>query len=160
MRLLKFATLFPLLLLPIIPFVFMAADKISATMPIVATIFVIAIIPFFTFNLFKIGLGTLGDTLVIKKSDKEFAAAKGNNIFYSDTHILIDQVYIPFSHQQLLFETEPVIKEVMPLLRDATYIQSGQMINMMLKRQKPWRIVAMLVFALMFIAILFNDIYR
>jgi len=159
-RLLKFATLLPLLLIPVVLLVFMTADKISSTVPIAAMIFMIAFIPFLTFNAFKIGLGTLGDILVIKKSDKQFAAARSNDIFFSDTHILIDQVYIPFSHQQLLFETEPVIKEVMPLLRDATYIQGGQMMNMMLKRQKPWRIVALFVFAMVFIAILMVDIYK
>lgn len=159
-RLLKFAMLLPLLLITVLPVMFLTKDQVPATVPIVAIIFMMALIPFVTYGLFSIGLGTLGDMLVIKKSARQFAAAKDENIFYSDSHILIDEVYIPFNRQQLLFETEAVVKNIMPLLRNATYVKNGQMINMILKRQKPWRIVAMFVFALVFVALLLGDMYQ
>jgi hypothetical protein len=160
MRLLKFGLLLPLLLVPVIPFMFLNSGEVPVLLPIVASILIIILAPLLTFKLFAIGLGTKGDLLVIKKSAREFAAAKDKNIFYSDTHILIDDVYIPFNRQQLLFDTESVIKEIMPLLRDATYVQGGQMMNMILKRQKPWHIAAMFVFAVVIVAMLLSDMYQ
>ncbi|MCI0505937.1 MAG: hypothetical protein L0Z73_07465 [Gammaproteobacteria bacterium] len=160
MRLLKFGLLLPLLLIPIIPFMFMTSDEAPVVMPLVAAILLASLAPLLTYKLLAVGLGAKGDLLVIKKSAREFASAKGKNIYYSDTHILIDDVYIPFSRQQLLFDTESVIKEIMPLLRDATFVQGGQMMNMILKRQKPWRIAAMFVFALVIGAMLLSDMYQ
>ena len=159
-RILKFATLFPLLLLPVIPFMLVERDSEIAIMPIVLTVLVIALAPILTFKLFSLGIGTLGDVLVIKKSNKEYAAGKGKNIFYSDTHILIGKIYIPFNRQQLLFDTEQVIKEVMPLLRDATYVQSGQMMNMMLKRHKPTSIIMVSLLAVLVVALMLGGVYQ
>ncbi|HEY5601474.1 MAG TPA: hypothetical protein VIM41_00030 [Gammaproteobacteria bacterium] len=160
MRLLKFGLLLPLLLIPVVLFMLLTSDAVPVATPVIASLFIVVLAPFLVRNLFAMGLGTKDDLLVIKKSGKEFAASKGNNIFYSDTHILIDDVYIPFSRQQLLFDTEAVIKEIMPLLRDATFVQGGQMMNMILKRRKPWRIAAMFVFAAIVIALLLSDVYQ
>lgn len=160
LRIIKFATFFPLLLLPVIPFMLIEKDSEIALMPVILTILVIALAPVITRKLLSLGIGTLGDVLIIKKSNKEYAAGKGESIFYSDTHILIDKVYVPFNGQQLFFNTEQVIKEIMPLLRDATYIQSGQMMNMMLKRQKPISLFLMSLIAILVVALILVGAYQ
>jgi hypothetical protein len=160
LRIIKFATFIPLLLLPVIPFMLFEKDSEMALMPIVLTILIIALAPLFTRKLLTLGIGTLGDVLVIKKSGKEYAAGKGESIYYSDTHILIDKVFVPFNGQQMLFNTEQVVKDIMPLLRDATYVQSGQMMNMMLKRQKLTSIFLIFLIVVVVVALILGEAYQ
>ncbi len=157
MRLLKLAMAIPLLPVLFIPLLMANSDKDISLMPLAPLALLVILVPLTLTKLFSLKIGTLGDLLIIKKSDKEYAVGKSENIFYSDTHILIGKVYIPFNRQQLFFETEQVIKEVMPLLRDANYVKSGQMMNMILKRQKPVTIVAMFLLAIIVLLLMFGS---
>jgi len=157
MRLLKFAMAIPLLPVLIIPFLMANSDKDISFTPLAPLALLALLLPIMLTKLFSLRIGTLGELLIIKKSDKEYAAAKSENIFYSDTHILIGKVYIPFNRQQLFFETEQVIKEIMPLLRDANYVKPGQMMNMILKRQKPVNIVAIFFLAIIVLLLIFGS---
>ena len=160
LRIVKFVTVLPILLIPILLLLLVGKVSEHSYAPVILTILVTSLVPLITRKLLSMGVGTLGDVLVVKKSNKEYAAAKGENIFYSDTHILIDQVYIPFNGQQLFFNTEQVIKEIMPLLRDATYVQSGQMMNMILKRQNSTSILFIAFIAIAVIALMMMGIYQ
>ncbi|MGD8567326.1 MAG: hypothetical protein PVJ39_04525 [Gammaproteobacteria bacterium] len=147
-RLLKLAMAAPLLLVAIVPFMFTKIDGMEDILMIVVLVLAMATGPLLTRRIFAMGIGTLGDTLILKKSDNSFAAARGKNIFYSDNNILIGDIYVPFNQQQMLFDTQQVVEKVMPLLREATYVKPGQMINMIIKRQKPATIVVIGAFVL------------
>ena len=159
-RILKFATLAPFLLVFVVPFMFLKFDSTADILPAIVLVFVLGIGPLLIRKLFSMGVGTLGDVLIIKKSDKEFAAGKGPNIFYSDTNILIGNVYIPFNQQQMLFDTQKIVTEIMPLLRDATYIKPGQMLNMIIKRQKPLTIILIAAVVLAMVVLFMAGVYQ
>ncbi|MGD8641900.1 MAG: hypothetical protein PVG89_14795 [Gammaproteobacteria bacterium] len=159
LRILKVAMWGPFLLVPVVPLMFLKVEKTSDLLTIALLIMVMGIGPLITRKLFAMGVGTLDDMLVIKKSSKAYAVGKGPDIFYSDTNILIGDVYIPFNQQQLLFDTQKVVTEVMPLLRDATYIKPGQMMNMIIKRQKPLHLVLITAIVVAAVALIMAGIF-
>jgi hypothetical protein len=159
-RVLKLAMGAPLLLVAVVPFMFAKLDGMEDIFVIVVLVLAMATGPLLTRRIFAMGIGTLGDTLILKKSANTFAAAKGKDIFYSDTNILIGDVYVPFNQQQMLFDTQQVVEKVMPLLREATYVKSGQMMNMIIKRQKPVTIILIGVLVLVGVALTMISVMR
>ncbi len=84
---------------------------------------VIIIALLLAYQLFSKKVGTLGDTLIIKKYNGEYAAGREESIFFSDAQLLIGSIPMSFNWQRQFFNTEQIIKEVMPLLSNATYVQ-------------------------------------
>lgn len=152
----------PLLLIPLSVFLLVQSkptENQDILFPVIMLIALLAFVPFIVYKLMSYKIGTLNDLLVIKKSNRDFAAGKGRNIYYSDTHILIQQTYIPLNRQQMLFETQAIVTEVMPLLRDATFVQKGEMLNMILRRQKPFAIISVsILIAAIVLAILLHEL--
>jgi hypothetical protein len=117
-------------------------------------------VPLLVYKQLSYAVGTLGDLLIIKKTNKDYAAGKGSNIYYSDSHLLINQIYVPFNRLQMLFDTQQIINQVMPLLREATYVNTGQMLNMILRRQKSSYIVLLFVAGIVMVGLLMSGIYK
>lgn len=159
-RMLQAAMLIPLLLIVILPFAFIHAKLPADLLPVFVMLLFIVLLPWIMRKLLAMRVGILGDTLIIKKSPAEFAAGKGANIFYSDYHILIGNIYIPFNRQQLLFDTQKVVTDLMPLLQDATYLEPGQMLNMIVKAQKPVTLILITVAVLVTVVMFMATIYR
>ena len=49
----------------------------------------------------------------------EYAAGREEGIFFSDAQLLIGSIPMSFNWQRQFFNTEQIIKEVMPLLSNA-----------------------------------------
>jgi len=148
-RTLKMLMFAPILFLLIMIFIWTLDDNQSISIvPFILVSFAIISMPIFIFKSLSYRIGTLSNVLIIKKSNHVYTAAKDDNILFSDTHIMIGQLSLLFLRPQPLFNTEQIVKEVMPLLKNATYIHPRKMNSLILKRQKPMviGIVLMLVF--------------
>jgi hypothetical protein len=77
-------------------------------------------------------IGYIGDLLVIKDANGRYSVGKGDRIYYSDNHILIDNIFVQYGRSQV-FDTSSVVQEVIPRLKNATYIKPGIMLNLMIK---------------------------
>jgi hypothetical protein len=130
-------------------------------MSLLLAMLVIIIALSLAYQLFSKKVGTLGDTLIIKKYNGEYAAGRKESIFFSDAQLLIGSIPMSFNWQRQFFNTEQVIKEVMPLLSNATYVQPRQMMSMILKRQHPlFILVAFLFIMLGTVTLMFNGIQQ
>jgi hypothetical protein len=151
LRAFKLAMFMPLLVIPIliVLFLFGADSSIPKNIPVAEltiVLLLLVITPFIVRKTISVEIGVMDELLIIRKG-KEYAVGKGKNIFYSDTYIVIDKLALPLNRQNMIFDTQQVIQKVMPLLREATYVKSGQMIHMLIKRQKPATIAIVVVAA-------------
>ncbi|MBI3187478.1 MAG: hypothetical protein HYZ31_06415 [Gammaproteobacteria bacterium] len=99
-------------------------------------------------------IGYIGDLLIIKNAKGKYSVGKGDRIYYSDNHILIDDVFVQYGKNQLL-DTESVIQQVIPRLKDANYIKPGIMLNMLISKMHVTDIVIAVVPILMLLLIFF-----
>jgi len=90
-------------------------------------------------------IGYMGDTIIIKKNNNNYAAAIAEHIFYSDRLILIDKTYIHFNGQNSPFDYQEVVEHIIPRLKKANYVSSGAMSNMIIKRTSKILIFMVLI---------------
>ena len=100
---------------------------------------------------FSVGIGRLGDVLVLKNNRGKYAAGKREQIVYSDTHVLIDKVFIQLNLQNSIYETQEMISEIGPLLKEARHVSRNEMQRLLLKRQNP-------IVVILFVVIIFGMI--
>lgn len=163
-RAFQFAMFMPLLAIPLVIALFFLGKETALPenmpyMEIGVILLVMVISPVFLKKFLAMEIGVLGDILVIK-SGKDYAVGKGKNIFYSDTYLVIGKQFLPFNMKNMIFDTQQVIQKVMPLLREATYVKTGQMMNMLLKRQKPQTIVMTFIAVTIIVGLLLGNIYK
>jgi hypothetical protein len=107
----------------------------STVLEIILPIVIIIGISWFFYQQFFTALGRLDETLIVKSAANKIAAGRDEQIFYSDNYILIDKIYVPFSASFSVFDTPHVVQEIMPLLKDASYVSRSTMANMIIQRQ-------------------------
>jgi len=159
-QLLWLTALIPVILLPFIGIVFYNKPPAGMQGPIILIAVVLVALPVIFYYHLRAAIGTLDGLLIIKKTPRNYAAASGKNIIYSDHYILIGNTSIAFRQQQIFFRLDDIVNQVMPLLQDATYIKHEQMLSLLLKRMRPAPLALLLIGAAVLMALVFRNVYQ
>ncbi len=111
---------------------------------------------YFINRMYAVELGYAGDLVLVKNGSRKYAAGKGDQIYYSNNMILIGKVFIPFMGNQSIFDMQAIVKDIMPRLKDAHFVEQGQMTNMIVRRMSPVTLSLIAIGVLAFIYLVFT----